>query len=53
MPDENKPNIDYCRVTAGGGYSGQPISWTRLEIKAGYRIVEAAGPMLNQLWQPH
>ena len=44
----------YCPTIAGvlgGGYSGQPISWTRLEPFAGYRIVEAAGPMLNRLWQ--
>ena len=44
----------YCPTIAGilgGGYSGQPINWTRLEMLAGYRIVEAAGPMLNQLWR--
>ena len=44
----------YCPTIAGvlgGGYSGQPISWTRLEPFAGYRIVEAAGPMLNHLWR--
>lgn len=44
----------YCPTIAGvlgGGYSGQPISWTRLEPFAGYRIVEAAGPMLNRLWR--
>ena len=27
----------------GGGYSGEPTYWTRLEPYAGYRIVEAAG----------
>ena len=35
----------------GGGYSGQPIYWTRLEPNAGYRIVESAGSMLNSLWR--
>ena len=43
----------YCPTIAGilgGGYSGQPISWTRLEPYAGYYLVEAAGPLLNQLW---
>ncbi len=35
----------------GGGYSGEPIYWTRLEPYAGYRIVETAGPMLNRLWR--
>jgi hypothetical protein len=34
----------------GGGYSGQPIYWTRLEPNAGYQIVESAGRMLNTLW---
>jgi hypothetical protein len=35
----------------GGGYSGEPIYWTRLEPNAGYLIVETAGPMLNSLWR--
>ena len=35
----------------GGGYSGQPIYWTRLEPSAGYKIVESAGRMLNTLWR--
>ena len=34
----------------GGGYSGKPISWTRLEKDAGYLIVESAGRMLSNLW---
>jgi len=37
----------------GGGYSGQAISWTRLEPDAGYLIVESAGRMLNKLWRKH
>jgi len=44
----------YCPTIAGllgGGYSGRPISWTRLEAFAGYKIVETAGPMLNRLWR--
>ncbi|MFV2070853.1 MAG: hypothetical protein ACC645_28130, partial [Pirellulales bacterium] len=44
----------YCPTIAGilgGGYSGQAISWARLESFAGYRMVEAAGPMLNRLWR--
>jgi len=35
----------------GGGYSGRPIYWTRLEPNAGYRIVESAGRMLSPLWR--
>jgi hypothetical protein len=44
----------YCPTIAailGGGYSGQPISWTRLEPYAGYHMVEAAGPMMTRLWR--
>ncbi len=37
----------------GGGYSGQPISWARLEPNAGYKIVESAGRILNTLWRSH
>lgn len=37
----------------GGGYSGQAISWTRLEPNAGYLIVESAGRILNSLWRNH
>ncbi len=35
----------------GGGYSGEPIYWTRLEPHAGYKIVESAGRMVNSLWR--
>jgi hypothetical protein len=35
----------------GGGYTGDPISWTRLEPYAGYLIVETSGRMLNSLWR--
>jgi len=44
----------YCPTVygvLGGGYSGRPLLWTRLEPFAGYRIVETAGPMLNRLWR--
>lgn len=34
----------------GGGYSGAPISWTRLEPHAGYKVVETASRLLNKLW---
>lgn len=34
----------------GGGYSGEPIDWTRLEPYAGYKIVESAARQLNALW---
>lgn len=35
----------------GGGYSGEPISWARLEQNAGYTIVETSGRLLNRVWQ--
>ena len=35
----------------GGGYSGAPLNWARLEPYAGYLIVESAGRMLNRLWR--
>lgn len=35
----------------GGGYTADPISWTRLEPYAGYKIVESAAKTLNSLWQ--
>jgi hypothetical protein len=44
----------YCPTVygiLGGGYSGQPIYWTRLETNAGYKIVETAAGMLNKLWR--
>lgn len=44
----------YCPTIngiVGGGYSGTSISWTRLEPYAGYRIVETAARLLNNLWQ--
>lgn len=43
----------YCPTVygfLGGGYSGAPISWTRLEPYAGYKIVETASRLLNELW---
>ena len=44
----------YCPTVyglMGGGYSGAPISWTRLEPYAGYKIVETAARLLNELWK--
>ncbi len=44
----------YCPTiygVLGGGYSGQPIYWTRLEPNAGYLIVESAGRLLNRIWR--
>ncbi len=35
----------------GGGYTGDPISWARLEPYAGYKIVESAASMLSSLWR--
>ena len=35
----------------GGGYSGKPIYWTRLEQNAGYKIVETSGRLLNRIWR--
>ena len=46
--------LGYCPTIysiLGGGYSGEPIYWTRLEPYTGYRIVESAGRMLNRLWR--
>ncbi|MBT3377573.1 MAG: hypothetical protein HN742_20815 [Lentisphaerae bacterium] len=43
----------YCPTIPGilgGGYSGEPIHWTRLAEDAGYRIVETASRLLHELW---
>ena len=43
----------YCPTTAGalgGGYSGEPLHWTRLRADAGYRITDAAARLLHGLW---
>ncbi len=34
----------------GGGYSGSPLCWCRLEAYAGYEIVDATARLLHQLW---
>ena len=34
----------------GGGYSGEPIKWTRFETNAGFRIVDRTVDMLFELW---
>lgn len=44
----------YCPTPAavmGGGYSGQPIYWTRLAISAGDAIVDDASRLLRTLWK--
>jgi len=44
----------YCPTTygvIGGGYSGEPIHWCRLETEAGYRLVDAAARLLHSLWR--
>lgn len=43
----------YCPTPGaimGGGYSGQPIYWTRLAITAGDSIVDEASRLLRTLW---
>lgn len=42
----------YCptvEAIMGGGYSGEPISWSRLSENAGYMIVDTASRMLREL----
>lgn len=42
----------YCPTTEGiigGGYSGEPIYWCRLEEQAGYKIVDTAAKLLYGL----
>ena len=44
----------YCPTTSGilgGGYSGEPIWWTRLSPEGGYQIVDCAAKLMNQVWQ--
>lgn len=44
----------YCPTPAavmGGGYSGQPIYWTRLTMTAGDAIVDDASRLLRTLWR--
>jgi len=43
----------YCPTTsaiAGGGYSADPIYWTRFTPDAGDRIVDVAARLVHQLW---
>ncbi len=42
----------YCptiEAIMGGGYSGEPISWSRLSEQAGYKIVDCASGLLYKL----
>jgi len=44
----------YCPTMSGiigGGYSGEPIFWTRLIPEGGYRLVECAVKLLYHVWQ--
>ena len=44
----------YCPTSAGilgGGYSGEPIYWTRLAVEAGDVIVNTAAKLVHQLWK--
>jgi hypothetical protein len=44
----------YCPTLSGvlgGGYSGEPIWWTRLSPEGGYQIVDCAARLMNQIWQ--
>jgi neutral ceramidase len=46
--------VSYCPTTAGiigGGYSGEPLWWTRLAPGAGERIVDTACRLLGRLWK--
>ena len=43
----------YLPTTAGaigGGYSGEPIFWTRLATETGYRLVDTSAALLHELW---
>jgi len=43
----------YCPTTygvLGGGYSGEPLHWTRFAPDTGYRIVDAAVRLIAELW---
>jgi hypothetical protein len=44
----------YCPTTygvLGGGYSGEPLHWSRLESLAGYKIADALSQMLHKIWR--
>ena len=44
----------YCPTVPavqGGGYSGSPMYWCRLEPHAGYKLVEAGSRLANALWK--
>jgi len=44
----------YCPTAygvLGGGYSGEPFHWCRLELFAGYKLVDAAAKLLHSLWE--
>lgn len=44
----------YCPTAygaLGGGYSGEAIYWSRLEVLAGYKLVDFSAAMLHELWR--
>lgn len=44
----------YCPTVyavMGGGYSGDPTWWCRLEPQAGYKMVDASARLLHGLWR--
>ena len=46
--------VGYCPTTygvLGGGYSGRPLRWCRLDPETGYHLVDATARMLHQLWR--
>jgi hypothetical protein len=46
--------VGYCPTIygqMGGGYSGDPIYWARLEANAGYKIVDATARLVRGLWR--
>jgi hypothetical protein len=46
--------VGYCPTAAGilgGGYSGEPIDWTRYAVDTGDRIVDCASRLLREMWK--
>jgi hypothetical protein len=46
--------LGYCPTlygTIGGGYSGEPLDWTRYTPELGYRMVDACARLLHKLWR--
>ena len=46
--------IGYLPTTSGalgGGYSGEPLQWTRIPHETCYRLVDEAAKLLHELWR--